>query len=80
MLPSPVVHPDLATPAALAAADEQRTGAWVQVALMKIERLLNPQPGAPEHDDQPADPGAAQTVPGDAHTATISSTRGGSAG
>ena len=67
VLPTPVVDPNLAPPATLPTAHEQRTRARVEVALVKIERLLDPQPGAPEHYDQPANPRAARVVPRGAH-------------
>src|SRR5215207_8094592 len=51
LLPRPVVHPDLAAAAALAAPHEQRTAARVKVALGERERLVDAQPGAPQHDD-----------------------------
>ena len=58
LLPGPLVHADLAAAAALAAAHEQRAAAGVEVGLGERERLVDPQPGAPEHDDQAAQPPA----------------------
>ena len=52
LLPGPLVHPDLAAMAALAAPHEQRPAASVQVALVERQGLVNAQSGAPEHDDQ----------------------------
>src|SRR5688572_12963195 len=43
--PSPT-HADLSAPAALAAADEQRTASRVEVVLRERERLLNAQTAA----------------------------------
>jgi hypothetical protein len=63
LFPTPVVHADLAALAAFAVADEQRTAAYIEVALGKVERFGNPKSGAPEHDDQ-----AAQAVAVDART------------
>jgi hypothetical protein len=51
VFPAPLVHADLASAAALAAADQQRAAALVEVVLCQRERLLQPQPGAPEDDD-----------------------------
>src|SRR4051794_3272531 len=48
-LPGPVVHADLATAPALAAPDQDRSAASVQVGLGERERFADPQPGAPEH-------------------------------
>src|SRR5215211_179531 len=55
VFPAPVVHRDLAAMAALAAADKERAAAPVEVALVELERLLDPEPGPPQNDDQPAD-------------------------
>ena len=80
MFPAPVVHPDLATTAALAAADQERAAARIEVTLVEVERLLDPQPGAPENDDQSSNAVTGTPSPAARMTATISSTRGGSAG
>jgi hypothetical protein len=56
VLPPPPVHPDLAPPAALAVADEQRAAARVDFVLGERERLVNAQAAAPEHDDHRAQP------------------------
>jgi hypothetical protein len=60
-LKAPVVHPDLAAFVALAVTDEQRTAALVEVRFGQRERLLDPQPGTPQHHDQAA---CAIPVPG----------------
>ena len=81
LLPAPGVHPDLAAPAALAVAHEQRAAPRIEVVFAERERLLDAQASAPEHDDQRAQArrpwrsSAASRI-----TATISSTVGGSAG
>src|SRR5215211_2751228 len=80
VFPAPVVHPDLAAAAALAAAHQERAAARVEVALEQIERLLDPETGAPENHDQPRIRSPATPSPATRMTATISSTRGGSAG
>jgi hypothetical protein len=46
--------PTSAPPAALAAADQQRPAPLVEVVLRERERLVEPQPGAPQHDDHRA--------------------------
>src|SRR4051812_41280349 len=56
LLKAPVVHADLATSAALAAAHQHRAAPRVEVELAEIERFLDAQPGAPEHRDEPAGP------------------------
>jgi hypothetical protein len=80
LLPHPVVHAHLAAPAALAAPHQQRSAAGVEVGLGERERLADPQAGAPEHDDQAAQPTAVDTVADVAMTVTISWILGGSAG
>jgi hypothetical protein len=52
LLPAPGVHANLAAPAALAVAHQQRPAPRVEVALAERQRLLHSQPPAPEHDDQ----------------------------
>ncbi len=53
-IPGPVIHPDLAVPAALAAADEDSASRPVEVGLGEVKRLADPQPGAPKEHDQSA--------------------------
>jgi hypothetical protein len=79
MFPAPVVHPDLAA-TALAAAHQERAAARFEVALVEVERLLDPDPGAPENYDESRMRSPATPSPATRMTATISSTRGGSAG
>jgi hypothetical protein len=64
---APVVHADLAAAAALAATHEDRPPPRVEVKLREIERLLDSQTGAPEHDDQRACPRAVHAVAAAAH-------------
>ena len=81
LLPGPVVHADLAAAAALAAPDQQRAAARIEVGLGERERLVDAQPGAPQHHDQAAQPAAVHACRRRWRmTATISSTVGGSAG
>jgi hypothetical protein len=61
-------------------AHEQRLPRRIEVALAKRERLLDAEPGAPEHDDQRSQASAVAIVGSPAHHAMISSTVGGSAG
>jgi len=62
-------HPHVAAPAALAAPHQQRTAPRIEVGLGERERLTDPQAGAPEHDDQAAQPATVDTVTGEAHQA-----------
>jgi hypothetical protein len=77
VFPAPLVHADLAPPAALAAANQQRTARRVEVVFGERERLLDAQPGAPEHDDHRAQPSPVTVW---RMTATVSSTVGGRRG
>jgi len=54
LLPGPGVHADLATAPALAAPNEKRAAAMIEVALGKGERLLDAQSHAPHDHDQSA--------------------------
>jgi hypothetical protein len=54
LLPCPGVHPDLASLAAFPASDEHGAAAAVQVALLESQCFADPQPRAPEQDDQGA--------------------------
>jgi hypothetical protein len=65
--PSPVVHADFAATLALTATDENCAAASVEVSLVERERFVDAQPGAPEHDDQPAHPQAVRRGAGLAH-------------
>src|SRR4051794_24915755 len=51
---APVVHADLASAAAFAAAHEDRPAAAVEIELVEVERFLDAQPSAPQDDDQRA--------------------------
>ncbi len=80
LAPAPVVHADLAPAPALTLADEQGTAGGFEIALVQVECLPDPQARPPKHNDQRADAVAMQAAARLAITATISSTRGGSAG
>jgi hypothetical protein len=67
LVPGPVVHPHLATAAPLAAAHEQRPRARIQIGLGERKRLVNAQPGSPQHDDQAAQPATVDAIAGAAH-------------
>jgi hypothetical protein len=60
LFPSPCVHADLATAPALAASDQQRAAAVIEIALGQSESLLDTEPGSPHDHDQCAQ---APTVP-----------------
>jgi hypothetical protein len=80
MFPAPVVHPDLATTAALAAAHKQRAEARVEITLVEVERLLYPEPARQRTTISPRMGSPATPSPATRMTATFSSTGGGSAG
>jgi hypothetical protein len=64
---APVVHPDLAAPAAFPAANENGAPATVAIELVEVERFLDAQSGAPEDDDQRTGAGAVLGVLAAAH-------------
>jgi hypothetical protein len=59
-LPRPRIHADLAAASALAAADEQRAAAVIEIGFGEAERLLDAEPRALEDHDQGA--GLDQTL------------------
>jgi hypothetical protein len=65
--PGPAVHPDLTPLIALAVTDRQGTAPGVEVGFVESERLADSQPGAPEHDDDPAQPDAVGSLAGGSH-------------
>jgi hypothetical protein len=67
LFPALVVHPYLASASSLAAADQQRAAALVEVVLGGRERLLEAQPGAPQDDDHRSQAPAVAVVAGVAH-------------
>jgi hypothetical protein len=79
LVPTPVVHADLAPHTALAVNEDQTTVA-VKVALGESECLVDAQPGAPQHDDQGTQTAPQAPSPAARITPMISSTGGGSAG
>src|SRR3954469_21361399 len=56
LLPAPLVPPELAPATALAVAHQHRSTPVVEVMLGQRERLLDAQPGAPDHDNHRAQP------------------------
>jgi hypothetical protein len=52
LLPSPVVHADLAALAALATPNEDRPARSIKVGFLKSDGFADPQPGAPQQHDQ----------------------------
>src|SRR3954469_5796871 len=67
LLEAPIVHPDLATPTALAATHQHRPAAPLEVELSQIERLLDAKPGAPQDHDQATGTVAVQPVAAATH-------------
>ena len=59
---------------------QDSAAAGVHVGLRDGERFADPQPGAPAHDDQRAEPDAVGPVPAACIAAMISSTVGRSGG
>ena len=53
-VPSPRVHSDLAPAPALAAPDQQRAAAVIEIGFDECERLLDAEPGSPEDHNQAA--------------------------
>ena len=80
LLPGPLVHSDLAAPAALAAPHEQRAAAPIKIGLAQRECLVDAKAGAPQHDDQSSQAAAVYPVAGVAHDGDDLLDRGGSAG
>src|SRR5436305_11666524 len=64
---SPAVHSDLAALAALAAAHQHGAACPVEITLRQGERLADPQPCPPEHDDDAAQPKSVGAIAGRAH-------------
>jgi hypothetical protein len=67
LCPSPAVDPDLATLLTLAVTHKHRAAVRITVSLADRERLIDPQAGAPQHDDHAAQPNALGTVAGGTH-------------
>lgn len=67
LLPGPAVHPDLSALAAVPAPHEHGAAATVLVGLLEGKRFTDPQPGAPQQDDQRAEPVSVGTVTNCAH-------------
>jgi hypothetical protein len=58
---------DLSATAALAATNQDSAALLVQIGFGQTERLADPQPGAPEQDDQRTEPVTVGTVASPAH-------------
>jgi hypothetical protein len=56
--PAPRVHARLAATSALAATQEQRAAALIEIGLGQGQRLVDAQPGTPQDHDQAAQPDA----------------------
>jgi hypothetical protein len=79
-VPSPVVHPDLAISPSLAATDEDRTAAAIEVRLTQRERFVDARPARHNTTIRPRSRLPCTLSPAMRMTVTISSTVGGSAG
>jgi hypothetical protein len=64
VFPAPLVHPDLAAAAALAAADQDRPAPVIEVVLGERTRLLDAQSGRPKHHDHRSQPPPVPVVGG----------------
>src|SRR3954470_20864348 len=80
VLPGPLVHTDLAPAPALAAAHEQGPATVVEVGLVERERRADPKSVRHSTTIRPRSRHPSGPSPAARMTATISSTRGGSAG
>src|SRR5690348_11191713 len=67
MLSRPGVHPDLATPAAFASADQDAATRRIEVALGEREGFVDPHPRALEQDDQRSGPQSGRSAAGETH-------------
>src|SRR4030081_3839544 len=67
LFPCPAVHPDLAPLAAFPSPDEHGAAAAIKIALLESERFADPQPRAPQQDDQGAEPVTVGTITDRAH-------------
>jgi len=54
LVPGPAIHSYLAAFTSLASTDEDRAAGSIQIAFLKRERFIDPEPGTPEQDDQGA--------------------------
>ena len=63
----PRVHPHLTTSITFPMADQQTASALVQVGLSEHERLMDPQTGSPQHNNQTPHPPPVTAVSGLAH-------------
>jgi hypothetical protein len=55
--PTPAIHADLATAAALSAPDKNGSAGPVKIGLGEVKRLADPKAGAPQDHDQRPEPG-----------------------
>src|SRR5215213_146816 len=67
LFPRPTVHADFASATALAAPHEQRAAYLIEIAFGELERLVDPESGSPEDDDQRAHSSAVRPVARGAH-------------
>ncbi len=67
LFPTPIIHADLVALAALAVTHEQRSAAFVEIALGEVESFRDAQPSTPQYDDQAAHPITVDASAGVAH-------------
>ena len=67
LLPRPAVHPDLPPATTLPSTDQDGAALAVKIGLSQRQRLADPKPGTPEHDDHPAQPHRLRSVPRGSH-------------
>ncbi len=67
LLPCPAVHPDLTAFPAFALAHEDRTANRIKVGLGERERFADPKSGAPQDDDERAEPDPVDIITCGAH-------------
>jgi hypothetical protein len=62
-----LAHAYLASLTAFSTADKDRAASRVEIALLKCERFADPQPCAPQQDDQRAQPSTLSAISDPAH-------------
>jgi hypothetical protein len=67
VLPRPAVHPDLSPATTLASTNQHGAALAVKIGLSQRQRLADPQPSTPQHDDQPAQPDRLRPISGGSH-------------
>ena len=62
LLPSPIVHAHLAALSTLPVSDQHCSASGLMIRLGQHQRLADPQPCPPQHDDQTAEPQARRSA------------------